>query len=485
MGHAINAQMQKGKIMRKILTSTVAWLFIIALVLTGLPVYAEVQELTKPVYAWNFDEGFGTISQDAGKSHSNMNINNTDNWVTLEEGGFAFSPLVPAAQYAIAPYALSYGKPFSISSWFMMGEKPEGTWAMIVADCPYDGTNPPQFDIQINSVNKIYFEWIGTSYGLEFPEVVQPNVWHNVVAVYDGKDIVGYLDGVEQARDEVPEEFTLLNLDNSRFMVGNNIMQSAAFVGLLKNVRVFDVALTPDEVKILAQFDDGISALLPLPLYAWNINEGTGIDIFDKGIRNDRMVMSEDKWEDDDTFQKVMASGTYATNYEAFDLSKSFAISFWVKINPGHENWSFIMSDNANGTHTWDIQINSIKKVMFERFDVPSNQFLFGCQLGDQGDIETDIDTGKWTHIVFTYNAENGQMDGYLNGVLKSSKDGVIVPDNARLSPPEEGESNVIIGNRADLGGPLDGNLARVRFYQNYLNQEQIELLYNKTEGFD
>lgn len=94
------------------------------------------------------------------------------------------------------------------------------------------------------------------------PTVVTDGQWHLLVGVYDGSNMIIYLDGVEDAR---MADTGLINISSYKFYIGENAQQTGRNLGgLIDEVRLYDRAFTPDDVKELYDFK-GYGTKLPSP----------------------------------------------------------------------------------------------------------------------------------------------------------------------------------------------------------------------------
>jgi hypothetical protein len=89
---------------------------------------------------------------------------------------------------------------------------------------------------------------------LESESVITDGPWHHVGVVYDfdGLHRCLYLDGVEVAKDMSP--VAALGSDGGLYIGADKTLEAATFFsGLIDDVRIYDVALTAEEIAALAQ----------------------------------------------------------------------------------------------------------------------------------------------------------------------------------------------------------------------------------------
>ncbi|MGB2864449.1 MAG: LamG-like jellyroll fold domain-containing protein [Sedimentisphaerales bacterium] len=88
---------------------------------------------------------------------------------------------------------------------------------------------------------------------LSSPTIISDGNWHRIGFVWDSSYRHLYVDGVEVAMDAAP----LHNLEDAYgglyFGVGSTLAPGTYFSGLFDDVRIYDVALTAEEIAALAQ----------------------------------------------------------------------------------------------------------------------------------------------------------------------------------------------------------------------------------------
>jgi hypothetical protein len=99
---------------------------------------------------------------------------------------------------------------------------------------------------------KLEFECSGGS--VETARLLADNQWHHVAATFDGKEIRSYLDGSGPAR---ATKSPVLKKNKWDLCIGNTVIEYTtqdflAFDGVIDEVRIYNRALSPDEIKALA-----------------------------------------------------------------------------------------------------------------------------------------------------------------------------------------------------------------------------------------
>ncbi len=93
------------------------------------------------------------------------------------------------------------------------------------------------------------FEYFGG--GFNAVTVITDNQWHHVAYTYDGSNIIIYVNGVEESR-QTGVTLRTAEVGETEVTIGSQY-GTAQWVGAIDDARIFDVALTPDEVRILSE----------------------------------------------------------------------------------------------------------------------------------------------------------------------------------------------------------------------------------------
>jgi len=90
-------------------------------------------------------------------------------------------------------------------------------------------------------------------YPLVSESVITDIQWHHVGLVWDGSYRALYVDGIEVAKDKNAQN--PLNSTEGGLYIGasKDLDPISFFIGLIDDVRIYNQALTADEIAILAQ----------------------------------------------------------------------------------------------------------------------------------------------------------------------------------------------------------------------------------------
>lgn len=296
-------------------------------------------------------------------------------------------------------------------------------------------------------------------------EQLQTGVWYNYVGTYDGTTVRAYLNGVKVGS----APFSGSIAPSGDVSVGDNIAYGGDhFDGAIDDVRIYDRALSPQEVRELytgsatvdasrnAKLTDGLSAL-------WSF-DGADIDWSTLTVRdgsgngNDGTMSGMDK-RTSPTVGKIgqalrFENGAYvATGYTipAQNSSSSFTWVAWMKLDPGNSGTAVILGYRGSpGTLSWI----KLTPASFEYNDGPK--------------MSETILPNQWVQTVIVKDREN--FSYYLNDSLVGS---------ATDSDPADSGTFYIGGdpNFPD-DGTFHGSLDDVRVYNRALSVGEIRALY-------
>jgi hypothetical protein len=207
---------------------------------------AENEWWLEPISHWKLDEGSGTIAYDSAGSNDGTLVNGPL-WTPGQiNGALSFDGVndyVRTANNIFTNAQLSSGA--TLSAWFKTGSTAYGFIAddegYLLLGINYS-THPNKLLGTADGGEHIYYS----------SSDVNDNLWHHAAIVWDGTNTaIVYLDGVEES-SEVSGPPTPDRKDRP-FTIGMHASISAYFDGIIDDVRVYDRALTAEEVMQLYQ----------------------------------------------------------------------------------------------------------------------------------------------------------------------------------------------------------------------------------------
>ena len=281
----------------------------------------------------------------------------------------------------------------------------------------YSANNLAEFEIRTAANTAVLNRNVGGG------TVLQAGVWYHVVGVYNkGKSIRTYING-KLDRELVTTE--VAGISNGAFMLGRESYSNAYWwLGLMDDVRVYNKALTDEEIQKVMQGD---------PATAWNPQpaNNASLDIRDAddlswsagdGAAKHDVYFGKDK-------DAVKVADTTSTMYQGSQTGASFALAALVEFGGGDYFWR-IDEVEADGT--------TIHKGSVWGFTVPAYLIV------DEFEAYTDIEDNR----IYEY-----WIDGWTNGT--GSTVGNIQAPFA--------ERTIIHGGKQAM--PMDFNNTKTPFY--------------------
>jgi len=118
---------------------------------------------------------------------------------------------------------------------------------------------------------------------------VVDGIWHHVAGVYDGSKVCVYVDGIV---DNCEDASGLIGSSSYNVTIGSNEQEAnAEWAGLIDDLRVYNCALTPGEIAVLAGMQGDIYVPLDVPgnlspkvgPYGWDPNNRDIVNFLDYG----------------------------------------------------------------------------------------------------------------------------------------------------------------------------------------------------------
>ena len=195
---------------------------------------------------WAFEEGSGTLAVDSSGLGYDGTLLGAPTWTAGQSGqGLAFDGVDDAVSFGAAP-ALDSMAQVTLSAWVQ--HSASGGWRSIIdkRDVGNDG-----YDLYITGGSRLFMRINDQT--LTGNTVIADGSWHHVVGVYDGNEMVLYVDGVPDGSRTIGAK----HLETWRTLrIGENWeLGNSFFGGSMDEVRIYDRALNASEVVELYQVD--------------------------------------------------------------------------------------------------------------------------------------------------------------------------------------------------------------------------------------
>ena len=216
----------------------------------------------QPLSHWRFDEGSGTTAYDSIGNYDGTLVGDPC-WVTGNIGDYALSfdgngDYVDCGDIDELDGATS----FTIGAW--INTNTISTDKLIARK----GEDYPPLLLWVNADYTIHFGFYyapGGFYTATTTATISPNQWFFVAGTYDGDAVRTYINGVEKAANTDASGPTNSKSDSLRIGSGYPDYPTAWFDGKIDDVRIYERALSTEEIQQLYQEGAGGKAYNPNP----------------------------------------------------------------------------------------------------------------------------------------------------------------------------------------------------------------------------
>lgn len=419
-----------------------------------------------PIAHWKLDETIGSTAVDSigGNDGNASNTTWTSGYIN---GGLQFNS---AADSVVVPHAdeLSITNQLTLAAWINKSDLFGYDAAVVKATTGSDlnyflGTweNNPVFGFSTSTDNWQGYYATGTS--------LQTGSWYHLAATFDNAaDTVNvYVDG------QLAQSFstTLEPVTNSGDVLLGRSAIGEYWPGVLDDVRIYDVALTAEEIAELAA--------LPGPLAHWKLDNGTGTTAIDSVGGHHGTLVNGPAWTSGTLDGALDFDGVddYVDLTSDAELTDIFddggTVTGWIFPRSWGESENGRILDKAT-------QVSGDREgwMIALRGATPAVQFAQGFT-GVRGfwrSQEGTVSLNTWTHFAVVYDASSVDNDAkiYLNGVEQSP----LVEIAPTGSIATDAGISLRMGNYAqDTSRTFDGIIDDVRIYDRMLGAAEIAQL--------
>ena len=311
-----------------------------------------------------------------------------------------------------------------------------------------------------------------SSYSLE------NNAWYHIAIVHDDGANKYYINGQLVKTNTGVAVLNSTGMSKTCEIGGSGYYGTiyGPFNGLIDDVRIYNYARTPDEIRLdynaglAAHFgpgtdcdtDPGACMTKGLVGY-WSFDEGAGQTAYDASDEGNNGTIHGAKWTKGKEGSALQFDGV--DDYVEVPHDSSLAppemtLEMWIKFNNFDKDLMIV--DKAQWLASgYYIKYYKAGDLLYaEAFDGDGNRHtanFWGIGEGQEN---------KWFHIAFT--SGNGYIKSYKNGIFQHQKAiGDIVANSDNLVMP--------------ISGMLNGLIDEVRIYNRALSEEEIRYHYNHT----
>jgi len=340
---------------------------------------------------------------------------------------------------------------------------------------------------------------------------------HHIASVFDGTASVKlrcFLDGVDVGGLSAGGNATPASLSSTlgNIRIGWDQDSNLFAAGLLDDIRVYNRALTPAEIRLLAsrrgigltptrvrpplkpvttvsfsqsassrRMANATSSLKQGLVGAWCPSLGaSGLTLIDRSGKNNHGVLTnmggQDNWRASGSGVALNFDGTndYVVGTQAFE-STAVTFSLWAYFRTNPTNYPMLLQLRRSGGANATNSVQMLHRPNGDTFGGGSgSRIMFNIDTtgGNTSFPVAALTAGAWVHYCGTYSGSTLSL--YVNGVLAQSRTSATgVPT---------GMNQLNIGNNlgAQSDGYLDGLVDDARIYNRALTPTEIRLLASK-----
>jgi len=378
------------------------------------------------VAAYSFNEGAGTTVSDASGYGNTGTIANAT-WTTAGAYGRALLFNGTNARITIPDAAsLHLTSGMTLEAW-VNPSVVSSAWRDVI----YKGTN--NYDLEATSTTSgrpAGGATISSTNGWTIGTAALPlNTWTHLAATYDGTELRLYVNGVQVASQ--PRTGNILT-STSALEIGGNSVSGHFFQGMIDEVRVFSVALTPTQIQ--SDMNSPIGSTFPIvSLSAGSVDFGSQPTGTTSGARTVTLTNSGDG---SLTIQGVAVTGPNNANFAQSNtcgsaIAAGGSCTITTTFTPsaaGARSATITITDNAPGTpHTIALAGTGT-----------------GFLISPQTAVVTPIETRQ-----FTFNG-TGSVEWSVDGLTGGSAASGTISLSGLYSPPNAAGTHTVTVTTAD-----------------------------------
>jgi hypothetical protein len=238
-----------------------------------------------------------------------------------------------------------------------------------------------------------------------------------------------------------------------------------SFKGSLDDVRVYNRALAPDEVKQLSEYGPG-------PVGWWKMDEGSGQYVNDSSGNGINLFVGSNA--NSETIDPIWTNGKYGNGLQfnsaendqcnlttsVLNFRDAITVETWVKVDQLNKDDDFV-TQNSSFILKKDLATN---KLSFQFWDGGAWRAVLSSKVLASGDL------GTWMHVAATYSNDTGKEYLYINGV----KDNEATPGSKLINQPGSAYFKFGMMQGHTSSYYLDGSLDDIRVYNYARNSKQV-----------
>ena len=230
-------------------TSTLVCLTVFA---AGLSILSQSEAAEEGLVGyWSFNEGEGNLANDSSGMNNHGELFGNVDWVEGKFGsGLKFSEDRSCVKIEHSE-SDNLTEQVSIALW-AMPEESQPAWGKFVCK---QKTDDYPYALQYDDSNRIKGA-VQTSNGTVGIKMDTFDEWTHLALVYDGTSLILYKNGEEVVRKPANGK---LQQNNLSVTIGSRWESSQSYRGVIDEVRLYNVALSQEEIKKVMESEDGMA----------------------------------------------------------------------------------------------------------------------------------------------------------------------------------------------------------------------------------
>ncbi len=186
---------------------------------------------------WRFDEGSGTVAHDTSGNSNDGTFNGDPQWVS----GFIGGALeFDGVDDYVAIGDLDLTGSFTLTCWMRPSSLPGGWHSVVIKEDDYG--------IEFNGSTLEGGTWPNGWHGYVSTTISTPAIWYHAALTWNGSDLEMFIDA-----SSVGQNTGTHASNNKPLLFGSWDTSSEFFHGIIDDVRIYNVALSAEEIEALVQ----------------------------------------------------------------------------------------------------------------------------------------------------------------------------------------------------------------------------------------
>lgn len=461
--------------------------------------FATEEKGPSPSAYWKFDEGTGTTAKDSTTNANNGTLTNGPTWQTEDQcisGKCLYFNGSTSYINSGNSNSLKITGNMTLSAWIKISDYSGHHQIMSKHSLSTDAS----YDFWIdNGTGRLYFRIYsnGTSFAVfNSPNALSTNQWHYVTGVYNGSNMLLYVDGVQVASGAYSGGIfnSNANLTIGSDTYGTGGVAQDFFKGFIDEPKIYNYARSAAQIQAdynsrannegagavlgtannnnFNALNNGLVGYWKMDESSWNGTSGEVVDSSGNGNHGtaaNSATTTTGKFGNGGSFDgSTKQAAIPESSSLRFTTSSTMTFSAWV--NPSAVSTTQVIIGNRECAARISLHINSSGKAVFN----PSPTSVETLATGT-----TTLSTNTWYLITGTYDSTTAKV--YVNGTLEGSQS-------------LQGAGNLYAGNSYYIGGNtyvcgttqnlhFNGTIDEARIYNRSLSPAEVSKLYTFAPG--